>query len=127
MLDEILPRLDKVKQRGDRWWACCPVHDDNSPSMTLREDADRVLIHCFSCQANGIQVAEALGLPASVLFLKEKARPPIPRKVLELAKEDRFFIAIFESEIESGNRVTFNDKKRYRLALERVKLLDRRG
>lgn len=124
MLNDILPSLDKVKQRGDRLWACCPVHQDKTPSLTLKEQDGMVLMHCFGCNANGLQVVEALGLPASVLFLKPLDRPAIPRKTIELAKEDRFFIAIYESEKEKGNKVTFNDSKRYRLATQRVKLLE---
>ena len=124
MLNDILPSLDKVKQRGDRLWACCPVHQDKTPSLTLKEQDGMVLMHCFGCNANGLQVVEALGLPASVLFLKPLDRPEIPRKTIELAKEDRFFIAIYESEKEKGNKVTFNDSKRYRLATQRVKLLE---
>jgi hypothetical protein len=124
VLNDILPSLDKVKQRGDRLWACCPVHQDKTPSLTLKEQDGMVLMHCFGCNANGLQVVEALGLPASVLFLKPLDRPAIPRKTIELAKEDRFFIAIYESEKEKGNKVTFNDSKRYRLATQRVKLLE---
>lgn len=124
MLNEILPRLDKVKQRGDRLWACCPVHQDKTPSLTLKEEGGMVLIHCFGCNANGLQVVEALGLPASVLFLKPLDRPVIPRKTIEAAREDMYFIAIYESEKEKGNRVTFSDSKRYKLAIQRVKLLE---
>jgi len=124
VLNDILPRLDKVKQRGDRLWACCPVHQDKTPSLTLREEDGMVLIHCFGCSANGLQVVEALGLPASVLFLKPLDRPVIPRKTIGLAEEDTYFIALYESEKEKGNRVTFNDSKRYRLAIQRVKLLE---
>jgi len=38
--------------------------------------------------------------------------------------EDLYFIAIFESEKKKGSRITYNDLKRYRLAKERVKLLE---
>lgn len=125
MLNDILPRLDKVRQSGNEWYACCPVHKDKTPSMCLREEDGMVLIHCFGCSANGLQVVEALGLPASVLFLKPLDRPVIPRKTIGLAEEDTYFIALYESEKEKGNRVTFDDSKRYRLAIQRVKLLER--
>ena len=125
MLNDILPRLDKVRQSGNEWYACCPVHKDKTPSMCLREEDGMVLIHCFGCSANGLQVVEALGLPASVLFLKPLDRPVIPRKTIGLAEEDIYFIALYESEKEKGNRVTFDDSKRYRLAIQRVKLLER--
>ena len=125
MLNDILPRLDKVRQSGNEWYACYPVHKDKTPSMCLREEDGMVLIHCFGCSANGLQVVEALGLPASVLFLKPLDRPVIPRKTIGLAEEDIYFIALYESEKEKGNRVTFDDSKRYRLAIQRVKLLER--
>ena len=125
MLNDILPRLDKVRQSGNEWYACCPVHKDKTPLMCLREEDGMVLIHCFGCSANGLQVVEALGLPASVLFLKPLDRPVIPRKTIGLAEEDTYFIALYESEKEKGNRVTFDDSKRYRLATQRVKLLER--
>jgi DNA primase len=122
VLSDILPKLDKVRQRGDKYWACCPVHDDKNPSMTLTEEDGKVLIHCFSCQANGQEVVEKLGLPASVLF-RDKKRGSIPAKVIEKAKEDVWFIEVYESEQKKGARITYNDWKRYKLAKERVKLL----
>jgi hypothetical protein len=67
-------------------------------------------------------VVAALGLPASVLF-RDSKRQEIPQKVIEAAKEDAYFIAIFESEKAKGSRITHNDFKRYKLAKERIKLL----
>lgn len=122
MLRDILPKLEKVSQRGERWIACCPVHNDNNPSMTMKEEDGKVLIHCFACQANGQEVVEALGLPASVLF-RDSKRQAIPQRVIEAAKEDAYFIEIFEKEKAKGSRITHNDFKRYRLAKERIKLL----
>lgn len=122
MLKDILPKLDKVKKLGERWVACCPVHNDTNPSMTMKEEDGKVLMHCFACQANGQEVVQALGLPASVLF-RDSKRQEIPQKVIEAAKEDAYFIAIFESEKAKGSRITHNDFKRYKLAKERIKLL----
>lgn len=122
MLKDILPKLEKVKKLGERWVACCPVHNDTNPSMTMKEEDGKVLMHCFACQANGQEVVQALGLPASVLF-RDSKRQEIPQKVIEAAKEDAYFIAIFESEKAKGSRITHNDFKRYKLAKERIKLL----
>lgn len=47
MLDDIVTRLDRVKKSGKGYQACCPAHDDNGPSLSLREGDDgRVLLHC---------------------------------------------------------------------------------
>lgn len=122
MLSEILQRLDKVKQHGDQYYACCPVHDDKSPSMGITEKEGKVLIHCFSCGATGQEVMEAIGLPVSTLF-RHKKRGEIPNEMIEKAKEDVWYIEIFENEKRKGTRITYNEWKRYRLAKERVKIL----
>ena len=122
MLSEILQRLDKVKQHGDQYYACCPVHDDKSPSMGITEKEGKVLIHCFSCGATGQEVMEAIGLPVSTLF-RHKKRGDIPNKLIEKAKEDVWYIEVFENEKRKGSRITYNEWKRYRLAKERVKIL----
>ena len=124
MLKAILDKLKKVKVVNGKTWACCPVHKDNNPSMTLTERDGKVLIHCFSCQASGLEVVNALGLSPNVLFEKQGQRPAIPRSVIEKAKEDLYFISIFDMEKEKGGRITWNDQKRYKLAKERVKLLE---
>ena len=122
MLSEILQRLEKVKQHGDQYYACCPVHDDKSPSMGITEKEGKVLIHCFSCGATGQEVMEAIGLPVSTLF-RHKKRGDIPNEMIEKAKEDVWYIEIFENEKRKGTRITYNEWKRYRLAKERVKIL----
>lgn len=123
MLNDILPKLEKVKRKDNKAWACCPVHNDRNPSMMLTELDDRVLIHCFACQANGLEVVNALGLPSTVLF-RDPKHSVIPKKVIDKAMEDLYFIDIFESEKKKGSRITYNDLKRYKLAKERVKLLE---
>ena len=82
MIDDLLDRLDKVRQTGEhKYLACCPVHGDRNPSMSLSEvigdDGNRkVLVYCFACHAGAQEVVEALGLPMSVLFEKSLDRGP---------------------------------------------------
>lgn len=64
MIDDILARLEKVKQTGrGNWLACCPAHEDRRPSMTLRaEDDGRILCHCWTgCAFDSIVEAVGLG------------------------------------------------------------------
>lgn len=47
--EQIAFSLDRPKRIGaDSFQACCPAHDDRNPSMTIKQDSDRVLVHCFS-------------------------------------------------------------------------------
>ncbi|MBU6995602.1 CHC2 zinc finger domain-containing protein [Ferrovum myxofaciens] len=62
-------RLQKVRRTGPgRWLACCPAHDDKSPSLAIREaDDNRVLIHCFGgCSVQ--EITGALGMELQDLF-----------------------------------------------------------
>jgi len=68
-LDNILPRLDKLRQTGtNRWVACCPAHDDHNPSLSISETDDgTVLLHCFpGCPTQA--VVDAMGLKMRDLF-----------------------------------------------------------
>jgi len=51
MINNLLGRLNKVKSTGrNSWLACCPAHDDRSPSLSIKEEADgHILLHCFAC------------------------------------------------------------------------------
>lgn len=82
MIDDLLDRLDKVRQTGEhKYLACCPVHGDRNPSMSVSEAIGddgyrKVLVYCFACHAGAQEVVEALGLPMSVLFEKSLDRGP---------------------------------------------------
>ncbi len=57
--------LGNYKRSGDGFMACCPVHEDNSPSLSIKDGSDnRVLVHCFAgcTQERVIERLNALGL-----------------------------------------------------------------
>jgi len=127
MVEELLDRLDKVKPMGkDKWVACCPVHGDKNPSMSVAKKDGRVLCHCFSCGANGLEVAKALGLPPSVLFEKPLEQGYIPKRVYEEAEIDRLVIAGAEQMRKQGKPLSYKDFKRERLAKARLEVLKER-
>jgi len=43
-----LGHLNKVRKSKSGWMACCPNHEDNSPSLSIKQGADCILIHCFA-------------------------------------------------------------------------------
>lgn len=68
-IETFLSRLHKVKRRGNnQWMACCPVHQEKTPSLSIKYDNGTILIHCFGCGAGGIDVCVAVGIEPSELF-----------------------------------------------------------
>lgn len=76
-VEEFIARLHKVKASGpNRWMACCPAHDDRSPSLSVRYEAseDKLLVHCFSgCGA--VAVMESIGMELVDLMPEQASNP----------------------------------------------------
>lgn len=120
MIDAVLERLDKVRKSGKGYVACCPVHGDRNPSMSVTEKDGRVLCYCFSCGAKGPEVVEAVGLPISVLFEDEYVKTGLTKKDRDDLAMDRMVLKF----AEQGHCKTYADYKRLKLARERVKSLE---
>lgn len=74
-VSDIAGLFAKVKRIGDdRYQACCPAHDDSSPSLSLRQAGDRVLVHCHAgCTFQ--QISDAVGLDPREWFNDTEIRP----------------------------------------------------
>ena len=62
---EIAAGLPRGRKSGSGYVACCPAHDDRSPSLSLRDgDGGTVLVHCHSgcSQVSVIAALRDLGL-----------------------------------------------------------------
>jgi DNA primase len=82
-IDELLARVDIVdvvqqrvplKRAGREWTACCPFHDERTPSFTV--SPAKQFYHCFGCGAHG----------SAIKFLMEYDRLEFPDAVEELAQ-----------------------------------------
>ena len=73
--DAILNHFEGVTGgRHGRWMALCPAHDDNSPSLSIREDERGITVNCFAgCSQK--EILAGAGLKAWMLF----SDAPIPR------------------------------------------------
>ena len=128
--DILLSRLDKVRKTGrDSWIACCPAHDDRSPSMTIRElDDGRILVHCFAeCSVESILGAVGLGFDA--LFpdrapQHQQAKPlrrPFPASdVLEAVTIEAEVVATAAGNMAQGVALTSADRERLTVAAGRI-------
>jgi hypothetical protein len=62
--------LQGLRREGRGYVACCPAHEDRSPSLSLAERDGRLLVHCHAgCTPEAI--VAALGLRLSDLFSDE--------------------------------------------------------
>jgi DNA primase len=131
-IEKLLERLEKVRRMGaGRYMACCPAHDDKNPSLSIRDDGERVLIHCFAgCDSQ--DVIDAVGLRWGDLYdTPEKAayaaavrsegrkfqrRYPVDAQVME-----RRILQIARNQIRQGKPLSVEDRARAELALERLR------
>jgi DNA primase len=124
----VLDRLDKLRQSGtNKWTACCPVHDDSNPSMSVTvtdtPDGQKLLFYCFSCGAKGDSVIESIGLKVGDLFEQSKDFT-LDRNYLlsKSVEDDDFYILIYETDKSKGKKIRYKDHKEYVAAMARREL-----
>jgi len=67
-LNELLSCLDKVRGNGEQYMACCPAHDDKSPSLGIKEVDGKILLNCMAgCSID--EITHVLGIEIKDLFV----------------------------------------------------------
>lgn len=83
-INEVLARCDLVelidgrvplKKKGNNYLACCPFHDEKSPSFTV--SPNKQFYHCFGCSASGNAIS----------FLMDYDRLSFVEAIEQLAKQ----------------------------------------
>jgi DNA primase len=91
-IDELVARTDiievigsrvQLKRAGREYKACCPFHDEKTPSFTV--SADKQFYHCFGCGAHGtvlgfVMEFDHLGFVEAVEELAARAGLEVPRE-----------------------------------------------
>lgn len=91
-IDDLLNRIDivdvidhrvKLKKSGKNFSACCPFHDEKTPSFTVSQD--KQFYYCFGCGATGSALTflieyERLGFVDAVEGLARLAGVEVPRE-----------------------------------------------
>jgi DNA primase len=99
-IDELLARVDIVdvierrvplKKAGREWTACCPFHNERSPSFTV--SPAKQFYHCFGCGAHG----------SAIKFLMDYERLEFPDAIEELAQAVGLKVP-YESSRDNGPR-----------------------
>jgi DNA primase len=73
MLSAVIAPSVKLIRAGREWKACCPFHNEKTPSFTINDD--KGFYHCFGCGAHG----------DAIRFLTDQRGMPFMDAVKELA------------------------------------------
>ena len=78
-----------LKRRGNKFWACCPFHNEKTASFTVT--AEKGLYYCFGCHASGdvfkfLMAKENISFAEAVRRLAERAGLQVPEE--ERSAED---------------------------------------
>jgi DNA primase len=89
---ELIDSRVKLKKSGKNHMACCPFHDEKSPSFSV--NADKQFYHCFGCGASGNAIGflmeyEHQGFPEAVEYLAQKQGMQVPRESGGLDQEQQ--------------------------------------
>lgn len=79
-LPQVVGSIVKLQKSGSEWKACCPLHDDRTPSFTIYEGGQRFF--CFGCQAGGDVVdfvSAYRGVPIGEAARSLQGEAPLPR------------------------------------------------
>ena len=125
--EDVLDRLEQVTGGKGKWMACCPAHQDKSPSLAINEADDRILVHCFAgCETS--DVIAALGLTVSDLFYNKLAGGGLTegkkRRYEEILKSERYQVAIINSVERNERPLTAIERERRSLGKERINKIE---
>ena len=81
-LEEVVSEYVPLKQKGRRFWGCCPFHNEKTPSFCV--DSENQLYYCFGCHKGGTAInfvmdMERMEFMDAVRFLADRAHMDIPQ------------------------------------------------
>ncbi len=126
-VDTLLQRLTKVKGGRGHWTACCPAHEDRSPSLAITETDDgRILLKCFGgCSVQ--EIVGAIGMDMTDLFpdSNDHYKPKVKNAfyatdLLKLIEFESTIVIIAANDLANGKQLSDNDRSRLRQAHERI-------
>lgn len=77
----IIGKNVRLERKGGKFWACCPFHNEKTPSFTVSEDEG--FFYCFGCKESGdvisyIQKYESCDFQEAVAILAKNAGMEVP-------------------------------------------------
>ncbi len=80
---EVVDRRVRLKKSGRNYMACCPFHEEKTPSFSVNQE--KQFYHCFGCGASGnaigfLMAFENLDFPRAVESLAQLQGVEVPRE-----------------------------------------------
>jgi hypothetical protein len=131
--ERFVSRLGKVRGRNGSWTAQCPAHEDKSPSLSVRETEDGlVLVHCFGgCAVH--DVVGAVGMDMNDLFPPDDKRREYPVEgnkslkpafyasdLMRIISFEALVVAICAYDMSQGKKLSEGDRERMKLSQQRI-------
>lgn len=91
-IEEIVGERVQLKRKGRYLWACCPFHNEKTPSFKV--DTDSQMFYCFGCHKGGnvigfVMEYDHLEFMEAVELLADRAHMPMPDRLESTVTEDR--------------------------------------
>lgn len=85
-LEEVVSEYVPLKQKGRRFWGCCPFHNEKTPSFSV--DSESQLYYCFGCHKGGtvihfIMEMERMEFMEAVKLLADRAHMELPERTMD--------------------------------------------
>ena len=82
-LEEVVSEYVPLKQKGHRFWGCCPFHNEKTPSFCVNTETQ--LYYCFGCHKGGTAISfvmdmERMEFLDAVRLLAERVHMDLPER-----------------------------------------------
>jgi len=138
-IDDLLSRVDivdvidrrvKLKRAGKNYSACCPFHDEKTPSFTV--SPDKQFYYCFGCGATGSALGfiieyERQGFIDAVESLAKTAGVEVPREQTPGSQEKDFRRKKLYQSLENSSAFFQNQLRQHPQKHQAVNYLKGRG
>lgn len=78
---DVISGYVKLQKKGGNYWACCPFHNEKTPSFSV--SGNKQMFHCFGCGVSGnvftfVMQYENYSFPEAVKMLADRAGVQLP-------------------------------------------------
>lgn len=89
---KVISRYVALKRKGDRYWGCCPFHNEKTPSFSVKPDDG--FFYCFGCHAGGnvfkfVSLYDNIPYYEAVARIAEELNIPLPQKKMSPSSDSQ--------------------------------------